>query len=211
MRRTKSMTLGMIEPVSRENPRRSAWLMACLSIARFAASRTRRSCQGDFAFPHCSGKSSHHAADGMTWARRSLGSAFTVSASDADHQVGDVGLPGLEHREPRRPIGDALDDDALDRRLLAPVLLVGFEHELHAGGHAHESVGPEPDRVLLEGFLPDLLDVLFRYDPCRASGRGGIERQKIPARRLQHETHATPAHPPPRPPPPPAPPARRAP
>src|SRR3989442_7088549 len=117
MRRTKSMTLGMIEPVSRENPRRSAWLMACLSIARFAASRTRRSCQGDFAFPHCSGKSSHHAANGMTWARRSLGSAFTVSASDSDHQVADVSLPGLEHHDPRHPTGYALVNDALHHAL----------------------------------------------------------------------------------------------
>ena len=109
---------------------------------------------------------------------------------DADHQVGDIGLPGLEHGQPCRAIGNTLDDDALDRRLLAPVLLVGFEHELHAGSHAHESVGPEPDRLLLEGFLPNLLDVLFRYDPRRAGGGGGIERQEVRPRRLQHETHA---------------------
>src|SRR5262245_4595197 len=34
--------------VMRENPSVSAWLIACRSMAWFAASRTRRSCQGDF-------------------------------------------------------------------------------------------------------------------------------------------------------------------
>ena len=45
------MMLGMIDPVSREKPRRSASLMACLSMARVAARRTRRSCQGDLRVP----------------------------------------------------------------------------------------------------------------------------------------------------------------
>ena len=36
-----------------EKPSVSAWLMACRSMARLAARRTRRSCHGDFGF-HCS-------------------------------------------------------------------------------------------------------------------------------------------------------------
>ena len=35
-------------PVMRESPPVRAWSIACRSIAWFAASRTRRSCQGDF-------------------------------------------------------------------------------------------------------------------------------------------------------------------
>jgi hypothetical protein len=38
----------MIEFVSNECPSVSAWLIACRSIARLAARRTRRSCHGDF-------------------------------------------------------------------------------------------------------------------------------------------------------------------
>src|SRR6266704_1412297 len=66
------MTLGMIDPVRREKPSRSASLMACLSTARFAASRTRRSCHGDLGF-HCSGNSTHQAAGAMTFASLSVG------------------------------------------------------------------------------------------------------------------------------------------
>ena len=74
------MTLGMIDPFRREYPSRSASLMPCLSMARLAASRTRRSAQGDLGF-HCSGNSTHQLAVGMTWTNRSLGSALMVAAS----------------------------------------------------------------------------------------------------------------------------------
>jgi len=80
MRSAKSMPLGIIEPVRRENPSRSASLRASLSTASMAASRTRRSFHGDFGF-HCSGNSSHHVAGGMTLASRSFASAFIVAAS----------------------------------------------------------------------------------------------------------------------------------
>ena len=74
------MTPGMIEPVRRENPRRSASLSPCLSTAKVAASRTRRSLHGDLGF-HCSGYSIHQVAGGITLARRSFGSALIVAAS----------------------------------------------------------------------------------------------------------------------------------
>src|SRR2546422_8248805 len=74
-RSADSMLLGMIDPVRRENPRRSASLSACLSNARFAASRTRRSLHGDLGV-HCSGNSIHQVAGGITLARRSFGSVL---------------------------------------------------------------------------------------------------------------------------------------
>ena len=74
------MTLGMIDPVRREYPSRSASLIPCLSIAITAARRTRRSAQGDSGF-HCSGNSTHHTAGGIVRARRSFGSALMVAAS----------------------------------------------------------------------------------------------------------------------------------
>src|SRR6059036_1415223 len=118
MRRANSMTLGMMFPVNREKPSRSAWLMACLSRARFAARRTRRSRHGDPAF-HCSGKSSHQA------------------------------------------------------------VLVGLEHQLDAGGQAHEPVGPKSHWGLLETLLADLVDVLLRHDPRGARRRAGVEHEEI--------------------------------
>ena len=75
-------------------------------------------------------------------------------------------------------------------RLLAPVLLVGLEHELDAGVHAHEPIGPEPHRLALEALLADLLDVLLGHDPGGAGGRRGIERQEVRPGRVQHEAHA---------------------
>src|SRR5438552_15548679 len=74
------MLAGMIDPVSRENPSRSASLSPCLSTARFAANRTRRSLHGDLGF-HCSVYSTHQVAGGITLATRSFGSALMVVAS----------------------------------------------------------------------------------------------------------------------------------
>ena len=47
-------------PMSFENPRVSAWLMACRSTAWLAASRTRRSAHGDFGSVHWSGNTSQN-------------------------------------------------------------------------------------------------------------------------------------------------------
>ena len=65
--------------------------------------------------------------------------------------------------------------------LLAPVLLVGLEHELDAGRHADEPIGPEPDRLPLEAVLADLLDVLLGHDPRGAGGRRRVEDAGNPA------------------------------
>ena len=88
-------------------------------------------CQGDLGF-HCSGNSSHQVARRDDLGKAQLGIRLDRRRLDADHQVADVRLPGLEHGQARRAVGDALDDHALDRRLLPPVLLVRLEHELHA-------------------------------------------------------------------------------
>ena len=80
MRKANSITLGTIDPVSLEKPNRSASFMACLSTARIAASRTRRSCHGELGF-HCSGKSIHQTEDGLTFASRSFGSDWIVAPS----------------------------------------------------------------------------------------------------------------------------------
>src|SRR6266540_1360072 len=59
MARAYSKADGMIAPVGLEWPRVSAWLIAFLSKASAAASRTRRSCQGDFG-SHISGPKLSH-------------------------------------------------------------------------------------------------------------------------------------------------------
>ena len=72
--------LGTRLPVSREAPRFSASFTARPSMACIAASRTRRSCQGDFG-SHCSGRSRKTTPGGR--AAASLSSAARASASMA--------------------------------------------------------------------------------------------------------------------------------
>src|SRR5207247_8994211 len=98
-------------------------------------------------------------------------------------------LAGLQHGQTRRAVGHALEDDRLDRGLLAPVLLVGLEHELDAGALADEPIGPEPHGLPPEALLADLLDVLLRHDPGRTGGRGGVEQQKVRPRLVQPEPY----------------------
>ena len=111
-------------------------------------------------------------------------------ALDTDHQVADIRVSGLQHGQARRAVGDALEHDPLDRRLLAPVLLVRLEDQLHAGAHPHESIGPETDRLALEAVLTDFLDVFPGHDPRGAGGRRGIEREEVRPGRVEHEAHA---------------------
>ena len=64
-----------------EKPSVSARLMACRSMARLAARRTRRSCHGDFGF-HCSVvKSIQKVAGSRVGASLSPGVRLTSSAS----------------------------------------------------------------------------------------------------------------------------------
>jgi hypothetical protein len=109
---------------------------------------------------------------------------------DADHQIADVRLAGLQHRQARRPIGNALDDDPLDRGLLPPVLLVRLEHELLARIHADEAIRAEPHGLPLESSLADLLDVLLGDDPRRPGGRCGVEHEEVRPGLVQRESHA---------------------
>ena len=106
---------------------------------------------------------------------------------DADHQVADVRLAGLQHREPRRAIGDALEHQGLDRRLLAPVLLVGLEHELEPRALPHEPIGPEAHGLALEAVLADFLEVFLGDDPGGAGGGAGVEHQEVRPRLVEHE------------------------
>ena len=59
----------MMLPVTFERPRNSAWLIACRSMARLAASRTRRSAHGDLA-SHWSAVNCIHCVQGMELALR---------------------------------------------------------------------------------------------------------------------------------------------
>src|SRR4029453_9354007 len=109
---------------------------------------------------------------------------------DADHQVADVRLAGLQHGQSRGTVWDALDDERFDRRLLAPVLLVGLEDELDAGRLPDDAIGPESDRLPAEAVLADLLDVLLWNDPGGAGGRRRVEEQEVRPRPVEREPHA---------------------
>src|SRR5262245_35800651 len=78
----KAKVLGMIEFVSNECPSVSAWLIACRSIARLAARRTRRSCHGDFG-SHWSTKATHCITLDTTGLSVSPGVRRRSSPSDA--------------------------------------------------------------------------------------------------------------------------------
>jgi hypothetical protein len=70
----------MMLPLGRATPRYSAWLMLWRSMAWLAASRTRRSCQGDFG-SHWSGRSSQNTESSRTESSRNPAVLFTASAS----------------------------------------------------------------------------------------------------------------------------------
>src|SRR5262249_51906582 len=101
----------------------------------------------------------------------------------------DVGLALLEHRDPRRALGNALHDQSLHVRRMPPVLRVRFEDHLDTGHVADKLVGPGADRLLAEALLADLLDVL-PGDHEAGGGRGGaVERHEIWPRLLEMKAH----------------------
>ena len=102
-------------------------------------------------------------------------------------QIRDVDFSALQHRDPRGGFRNALEDEALHRRHLAPVGLVRLHHQLDAGGVAHELVRAEPDGMLLEAVVPDLLDVLLRNDPAGAGRRRPVEGHEVGEGLVQHE------------------------
>ena len=162
-------------PVGLEWPRVSAWLMAFLSKASAAASRTRRSCHGDFGSHCCGPKSSHCVAEITVGTSLRPGGALDLLAERAAQRVRHVHLAALEHGQAREVLGDHLPHQALDRRGLPPVAVVRLEDQLDARVERRELVGPGADRRLLEALVADLLDVLLGHDPGRAGGRGAVE------------------------------------
>src|SRR5262249_49352807 len=98
---------------------------------------------------------------------------------------GDVSLAGPQHGRPGGAFGDAPHDQALDVRDVAPIPGVGFEHDLYAGGVAHEFVGAGADRVFAEAVVADLGEVFLRNDD--AGGRGGrsVEGHEVRPRVLE--------------------------
>jgi len=163
-------------PVGPENPSDSASLMACRSMARLAARRTRRSAQGEPAV-HCSGNSTQRTP------------LVRVAAS-----VSPGVVPALERGRPRRLVGNAADHETLHVRRLAPVAVEGLEDQLDARLKAHELVRTGADGRLAEAVVAELLDVLLGHDPGRAGGAGAIEGHEIGPRLLQHEAHAAGVH-----------------
>jgi hypothetical protein len=61
-------------------------------------------------------------------------------------------------------VGDYLEYQAFDAGGLAPVLVEGFDDQLHPRGERDEFVGPGADRRLLEALVADLLDIFLRHD-----------------------------------------------
>ena len=159
--------------------------MPLQSMARLAALRTRTSCHGDFVVPLVgeieAERALHH--------RRLQGEAGYLAqllGELAAHRIGDVDLAPLQRGQARALVGDHLEDQPLDRRLLAPVPFERLEHQLDPGGERDEFVGAGADRRLLETVVADLLDVALGHDPARP-GRRCVEGQEIRPRLLQPE------------------------
>ena len=86
--------------------------------------------------------------------------------------------------------GDRLEDEPLYVWNLPPVLLVRFQHQLHARGEGYEPVGPGADGELLEALVADLLHVLPWDDPAGSGGQAPVEGQEIGPGLLEPEAHA---------------------
>src|SRR5262249_13153019 len=97
----------------------------------------------------------------------------------APERVAHVRFLPFEHGQPRRWIGDALHHKSLDVWHLAPVVSVRLHDDFDTRLKAHEAIGPQSDRLLLELFAAELLGVILRHDPARPGGWGGVEGQKI--------------------------------
>jgi hypothetical protein len=93
-------------------------------------------------------------------------------------------------RRARGLVGQALEDEPLDARDLAPVALEGLEGDLDPRREADHPVGTGADGRLLEALLAHGLDVLSRHDPAGAGRRGAIERDEVRPRLLETELDA---------------------
>src|SRR3982074_2096417 len=89
-----------------------------------------------------------------------------------------------------RLVGQAAEDEALDRWRLAPVALERLQDQLNARVEADELVGPGADRRLAKALLADALDVLARHAPPRAGRERAVERWEIRPRLPEDEPHS---------------------
>jgi hypothetical protein len=103
------------------------------------------------------------------------------------HGEGDVDLALLECDQPCGRVGDHAQDQALDRRGLAPVAVEGLEHQLDSRLERDEAVGAGADGRLLEAVLADLLDVLLRHDPRRGGGLRPVVGHEVGPRLAEPE------------------------
>src|SRR5262249_16671411 len=143
----------MMLGAGRPNPRYSASLNALRSSARLAASRTRWSAHGDFG-SHCWVKTSHWLTVGTTpfKARPPAGGAAgrrpPLLGVRPSEPVRDVAPAALDRPHARGLVRHRSEPQALHRRHLSPVALVGFGDQLDARVERHEAVRPRADRRL---------------------------------------------------------------
>ena len=125
---------------------------------------------------------------------REAGRALDLLGDGPVDEVDDVHLVALQGGRPRGLVGDAADDQPLHARLLAPVPVERFQHQLHARLKAHELEGAGADGRLAEAVLAHRLDVLLRHDPGRPRGAGAVEGHEVAPRLVQDEPHVTGVH-----------------
>src|SRR5207245_10022261 len=100
------------------------------------------------------------------------GRAPDVLGRRSAQQERDIDLVALKRGGLRSLVGQAAEDQSLDRGSLAAVALEGFEHQLDARIEAHELVGAGPDGRLAKGLLAYALDVLPGHHPAGAGHEG---------------------------------------
>src|SRR5213592_2894012 len=80
-----------------------------------------------------------------------------------------------------------VEDDPLDRWHLAPIAVIGLDHQLHAGLEADKAIRPQPHRVSLKALLAYLREIFFRDHPGRPRGQGAIEGQEVGPGGMENE------------------------
>ena len=85
--------------------------------------------------------------------------------------------------------GHAQIDEAFHRRLFAPVIVVGLQHELDARLHADEFIRTEADWMLLVTVRPDLLEIIFRRDPAGGAPQRAVSGHEIRPWLVEDEPH----------------------
>ncbi len=94
-------------------------------------------------------------------------------------QIGNIRFAAFQHGKPCRAFRYAEVNKALHRRLFAPIILIGLQHQFDTRFHADEFVGSEADRVLLVTVCPDLLEIFLRRDPAGRAPQRAVSRHEI--------------------------------